>query len=496
MTIFENVAFGLRVRPRAQRLRESDIRDAGRNAARAGAARLARRPLSAPALRRPAPAHRAGARARRRAARAAARRAVRRARREGAPGTAPLAAAAARRSARDQRVRHARPGGGARGRRPRRRDEPRPHRADRHAGGGLRPSGDAVRRSSSWGTSTACRCPATRGRRRLRAAARDRRAGRACRRRAAGAPRPQRDDRAGRAARIRARAGRRGPSTSSCRATRRVRWRCARGDVAYPAPLASAPLRGQLRVSPASAGCGIIRGDDRRFVRSARRGMRRDALARRASPHRRCRFRFSASLRAPSATGSRKRSRVRRRRRRAACPTASGCPAARASRRRRPCWCRSSIARRTAGAADAAQRGPARPSRARSAFPAGASSPTTRRSPPRRCAKRPRKSACRATQVAVLGAARRLRNGDRLSRDADRRLGRAAVRADARSRSRSPTSSRCRWRSCSIPRISSGTSACWATLRRDFWAIPYGDRYIWGATAAMLLILDRTLRAD
>jgi len=30
--------------------------------------------------------------------------------------------------------------------------------------------------------------------------------------------------------------------------------------------------------------------------------------------------------------------------------------------------------------------------------------------------------------------------------------------------------------------------------RRDFWAIPYGERYIWGATAAMLLILDRTLR--
>jgi len=32
------------------------------------------------------------------------------------------------------------------------------------------------------------------------------------------------------------------------------------------------------------------------------------------------------------------------------------------------------------------------------------------------------------------------------------------------------------------------------TLRRDFWAIPYGERYIWGATAAMLMILDRTLR--
>jgi 8-oxo-dGTP pyrophosphatase MutT (NUDIX family) len=32
------------------------------------------------------------------------------------------------------------------------------------------------------------------------------------------------------------------------------------------------------------------------------------------------------------------------------------------------------------------------------------------------------------------------------------------------------------------------------TLRRDYWAMPYGDRYIWGATAAMLMILDRTLR--
>jgi 8-oxo-dGTP pyrophosphatase MutT (NUDIX family) len=29
--------------------------------------------------------------------------------------------------------------------------------------------------------------------------------------------------------------------------------------------------------------------------------------------------------------------------------------------------------------------------------------------------------------------------------------------------------------------------------RVDFWAIPYGERYIWGATAAMLLILDHTL---
>lgn len=33
-------------------------------------------------------------------------------------------------------------------------------------------------------------------------------------------------------------------------------------------------------------------------------------------------------------------------------------------------------------------------------------------------------------------------------------------------------------------------------VRRDYWAMPFGERYIWGATAAMLLILDRTLRAD
>ena len=32
-------------------------------------------------------------------------------------------------------------------------------------------------------------------------------------------------------------------------------------------------------------------------------------------------------------------------------------------------------------------------------------------------------------------------------------------------------------------------------IRRDYYAIPYGERYIWGATAAMLLIFDRTLRA-
>jgi 8-oxo-dGTP pyrophosphatase MutT (NUDIX family) len=33
-------------------------------------------------------------------------------------------------------------------------------------------------------------------------------------------------------------------------------------------------------------------------------------------------------------------------------------------------------------------------------------------------------------------------------------------------------------------------------IRRDYWAIPWRERYIWGATAAMLLILERTLAAD
>lgn len=31
-------------------------------------------------------------------------------------------------------------------------------------------------------------------------------------------------------------------------------------------------------------------------------------------------------------------------------------------------------------------------------------------------------------------------------------------------------------------------------LRRDYFAIPYADRYIWGATAAMIVMLERTLR--
>jgi 8-oxo-dGTP pyrophosphatase MutT (NUDIX family) len=33
-------------------------------------------------------------------------------------------------------------------------------------------------------------------------------------------------------------------------------------------------------------------------------------------------------------------------------------------------------------------------------------------------------------------------------------------------------------------------------VRRDYWSIPWTTRYIWGATAAMLLILHRTLHSE
>jgi len=36
----------------------------------------------------------------------------------------------------------------------------------------------------------------------------------------------------------------------------------------------------------------------------------------------------------------------------------------------------------------------------------------------------------------------------------------------------------------------------YAERRRDYYAIPYGERYIWGATAAMILILHHTLAGE
>ena len=125
MTVADNVAFGLTVRkrPKAEiKARVAELLEL------VGLAHLAGR-LPAPALRRPAPAHGARPRARGRAAGAAARRAVRRARRPRARGAAHLAAAAARRGARDDDLRHARPGGGDGDRRADRRRQRGPDRA-------------------------------------------------------------------------------------------------------------------------------------------------------------------------------------------------------------------------------------------------------------------------------------------------------------------------------------------------------------------------------
>ena len=162
MTVFENVAFGLRVRPRRARPAEAQIRERVIELLRLVQLEAPREPLSEPALGRPAPARGARPRARDRAAHAAARRAVRRARRQGAQGAAPLAARAAPTARPDQRVRHPRPGGGARARRPGRRDERGPDRADRQP---ARRSTTARRRrssTSSWAAPTGC--PAGSGR--------------------------------------------------------------------------------------------------------------------------------------------------------------------------------------------------------------------------------------------------------------------------------------------------------------------------------------------
>ena len=76
---------------------------------------------------------------------AAARRALRRARRHRPQGAARLAAPPPRRGARDDHLRHPRPGGGDGGRRADRRPEPRRDRAGRHPARPLREAGERVR---------------------------------------------------------------------------------------------------------------------------------------------------------------------------------------------------------------------------------------------------------------------------------------------------------------------------------------------------------------
>ena len=141
MTVRENVAFGLEG-PEAAAGRDPQAR---RRAARARPDRRLGRPLPRAALGRAAPAHGARPRARGRAQGAAARRAVRRARRARPQGPARLAAPPARRDARDDDLRHARPGGGDGDRRPDRAHEPGPDRAGRRPARPLRGAGERVR---------------------------------------------------------------------------------------------------------------------------------------------------------------------------------------------------------------------------------------------------------------------------------------------------------------------------------------------------------------
>ena len=119
MTVYDNVAFGMKIRKRPK----AEIASRVSRAARARPARRSRGPVPVAALGRPAPADGARPGARGRSRGAAARRAVRRARRARAHRAARLAAAAPRRDAHDDGDRHARPGRGDGGRRRGRRHE-------------------------------------------------------------------------------------------------------------------------------------------------------------------------------------------------------------------------------------------------------------------------------------------------------------------------------------------------------------------------------------
>ena len=173
MTVWENVAFGLKIRRRPKDEVAARVEELLQLVQLGGLGE----PLPGAALRRAAAAHGARPRARAGARGAAARRAVRRARRARARRAPAVAAAAARRDARHDDLRHARSGGGARALRLDRRHEQGPRRADRAAAPALRRAGERVRDE--------LRRPGEQARRRVGAPARRRAAARAERRRRA-----------------------------------------------------------------------------------------------------------------------------------------------------------------------------------------------------------------------------------------------------------------------------------------------------------------------
>ena len=146
MTIFENIAYGLRARPRKTRPTNPEIDRRVNKLLQHDPAARHRPALSQPALGRPAPASRPRPGAGHRAADAAARRAIRRARRPRAQGVARRVARDPRPDRPDHHLRHPRPGRGDGARRSGGGDEHGPHRADRHAARYSRAPRDTLRR--------------------------------------------------------------------------------------------------------------------------------------------------------------------------------------------------------------------------------------------------------------------------------------------------------------------------------------------------------------
>ena len=145
MTVFDNVAFGLRVRSRARRPSTRRHPRQGHGVAPPGPPGRPARTLPFATFRWPKAARGAGQGAGGRTAGTAAGRTVRRAGRQGEEGTAPLHAPPARDHPRHHRVCDPRPGRGDGSGRPRGRHEPWCDRADRNAQRSLAPTSQWIR---------------------------------------------------------------------------------------------------------------------------------------------------------------------------------------------------------------------------------------------------------------------------------------------------------------------------------------------------------------
>ena len=142
--------------------------------------------------------------------------------------------------------------------------------------------------------------------------------------------------------------------------------------------------------------------------------------------------------------------------------------------------------RRPDGAADAAHRPPAPTTRARSAFPAAAPSPATPTRSHRAARGRRRRSACRATQVEVLGSLPTYTTGTGFVVTPVVAPGAARRSRCSSIRSRSPRRSRCRSPCLMNPahhqRHASSSAAC----AREFLSMPWQGTDAAGPAAPLL----------